>query len=109
MVVSLHDFSQPNVLRAAGKTARYIFSSHARSSNQGIARQGLGCRSRLAGSAKLTRQQHVTAYSKDERFILPPDNKFEVDEELWGLLDICSNEELEEVYKILYGMYMSPL
>ena len=38
-----------------------------------------------------------------ERYVVPPDNKFEVDEELWGALDICSNEELEEIHKILFG------
>ncbi len=36
--------------------------------------------------------------------MIPPDHRFEVDEELWGVLDICSNEELEEIYKILYGV-----
>lgn len=35
--------------------------------------------------------------------MIPPDRRFEVDEELWGLLDICSNDELEEIHKILYG------
>lgn len=38
-----------------------------------------------------------------ERYMIPPDQRFEVDEELWSLLDICSNEELEEIHKILYG------
>ena len=43
------------------------------------------------------------AQRRAERYMIPPDHRLEVDEELWGLLDICSNEELEEIYKILYG------
>ena len=51
-------------------------------------------RERLRGEA---------AHRRAEQYVIPPDHRFEVDEELWGLLDICSNEELEEIYKILYG------
>lgn len=49
----------------------------------------------------------LTAYRKPEQYLIPPDNKFDVDDDLWGLLDICSNEELEEIHKILYGKLRS--
>ena len=37
------------------------------------------------------------------RLIQSPKDTVEVDEDLWAVLDICSNEELEDIHKILFG------
>lgn len=45
----------------------------------------------------------TVTHSQPKRHLIPPDKRLEVDDELWGLLDICSNEELEEIHNILFG------
>ena len=36
-----------------------------------------------------------------------PHSEFDVDRDLWSLLDIASNEELVEVYDILFGVHLT--
>ena len=43
------------------------------------------------------------ARAKGRQYLSPPEWKFEVDDELWSVLDICSDQELEDVHKILFG------
>ena len=43
------------------------------------------------------------ARAKGRQYLSPPERKFEVDDELWSVLDICSDQELEDVHKILFG------
>ena len=43
------------------------------------------------------------ARARGKQYLSPPERKFEVDDELWSVLDICSDQELEDVHKILFG------
>lgn len=54
------------------------------------------------------RQCCKAARQEVQRHVVPPDTKFEVDKELWEALDICSDEDLEEIYQILYGKSFLP-
>jgi hypothetical protein len=50
-----------------------------------------------------TRQTVIFASTQEKQYLIPPDKKCEVDNELWELLDICNNDELENIHNILYG------
>lgn len=50
---------------------------------------------------------HRCVSAASSRFIAPPERSYEVDEDLWAVLDICNNEELEEIHGILYGNIFS--
>jgi len=50
-----------------------------------------------------SRQVATFANEKEKQVLIPPDKTLEVDSELWELLDICNDEELESIHHILYG------
>ena len=65
-------------------------------------------KNRHAVVTQSSRRQISRSSSSTELVALTePISKFDVDRDLWEVLDLCSNEELEAVYNILYGS--SPL
>lgn len=60
----------------------------------GGSRRHAGRRSRMSSSP--TPSQEVAALTE-------PLSRLDVDKELWEVLDLCSDEELEAVYNILHG------
>ena len=70
-----------------------------------------GARPRMAinqSSSRLGMPSVEAALTSNEpRSLVPPVSNLDVDSELWTLLDLCSDEELELLYSILYSS--SPL
>jgi len=48
-------------------------------------------------------QQQHQAQQQQPQFVLEPMSKLDVDQDLWQVLDLCSDDELESIYELLYA------
>ncbi len=60
---------------------------------------------RLRLSTRQRPSRQLYSSTPEKQYLIPPDKRLEVDKELWELLDICTDEELESIHDILYGEF----